>query len=94
MTKPVRILISDYTLLAVLDIAIHSMDFGSGFLDCEEVQHLQEVALLLRVPFENVTPHNHQPDGYYRATCPCSKLVAKERARKLLEEAEEELNND
>jgi len=41
-----------------LDIAIGSMDFGSGFLDNEEVEALRELAVLLGVDPWQATPPN------------------------------------
>ncbi len=45
-------------LRAVFDIATESMDFGSGFLDHEEVGQLRKIALLLGVDPMEGTPHN------------------------------------
>lgn len=45
-------------LQAVLDSAVGSMDYGSGFLDEEEVSALRDVAVLLGVDPWTVTPSN------------------------------------
>ena len=46
------------TLEMVFDTAVNSMDFGSGFLDNEEVEALREVAVLLGVDPMVATPLN------------------------------------
>ena len=46
------------TWRAVFDIAIGSMNFGSGFLDHEEVEHLRKAAVILGVDPELATPDN------------------------------------
>lgn len=43
-------------LRAVFDIAVHSLDFGSGFLDTDEVNHLRAVAESLGVDPLEGTP--------------------------------------
>lgn len=43
---------------AVLDVATMSMDFGSGFLDEEQVEALRKVAELLGLDPKVATPHN------------------------------------
>ena len=50
--------ISDRLLRIVFDTAVHSMDFGSGFLDDEEVAALREVAVILGVDPAEATPRN------------------------------------
>jgi len=45
-------------LQIVFDTAVHSMDFGSGFLDDEEVTALRAVAVLLGVDPLVATPDN------------------------------------
>ena len=47
------------TLQIVFDAAVESMDFGSGFLDTEEVDALREVAGLLGVDPRVATPDSH-----------------------------------
>ena len=44
------------TLRVVFDTAINSMDFGSGFLDDEEVKALRAVAVILGVDPMVATP--------------------------------------
>jgi hypothetical protein len=46
------------TLQALFDIAVNSLDFGSGFLDFEDAEHLRSVAALLGVDPMNGTPWN------------------------------------
>lgn len=46
------------TLQAVFDIAVNSMDFGSGFLEESDVVMLREVAVLLGVSPRIATPAN------------------------------------
>lgn len=51
----------DHTQLQILfDIAVGSLDFGSGFLDEEEVEALRDVALLLDVDPDKATPRNRK----------------------------------
>lgn len=45
---------------AVFDIAIHSLDFGSGFLDNEQVDHLRAYAVHLGVDVLEATPSEHR----------------------------------
>lgn len=45
-------------LRALLDVATGSMDFGSGFLDNEQVEVLRKVAEVLGVEPKVVTPSN------------------------------------
>ena len=47
-------------LQALLDTAIGSMDFGSGFLDHEEVDCLRRIAVLLGVDPADATPDEFQ----------------------------------
>jgi hypothetical protein len=44
----------------VFDTAISSMDFGSGFLDNDEVDALRELAVLLGVDPDVATPESHR----------------------------------
>lgn len=61
-------------LQAVFDIAVNSMDFGSGFLSHEEVAILRKVAIMLDVDPKLATPENFRssfshpyiPVEYYR----------------------------
>jgi hypothetical protein len=46
-------------LRALLDIASTSLDFGSGFLNDEEVEILRAAAVVLGVDPMQVTPSNH-----------------------------------
>jgi len=46
---------------AVFDIATSSMDFGSGFLDDEEVTQLRHFASIIGVNPWLATPENHRP---------------------------------
>ncbi len=46
------------TWRAVFDVAVRSMDFGSGFLDDEEVSLLRRAARLLGVDPMEATPSN------------------------------------
>jgi len=50
--------ISDRLLRIVFDVAVGSMDFGSGFLDDEEVGALREVAVILGADPADATPRN------------------------------------
>lgn len=43
-------------LQSVFDTAVHSLDFGSGFLDDEEVRHLRAIAVALGVDPMEATP--------------------------------------
>ncbi len=47
-------------LQVVFDIAVNSMDFGSGFLDNDEVAILRSIATRLGVDPNVGTPSNHQ----------------------------------
>lgn len=55
-----RIEVPRQTLQILLDTAINSMDFGSGFLCDEEVQVLRAVAALLDVDPIVATPDNYK----------------------------------
>ncbi len=46
-------------LQVVFDTAVTSMDFGSGFLDTEEVNALREIAKILGVPLVVATPEDY-----------------------------------
>jgi hypothetical protein len=46
------------TLQIVFDVAVNSLDFGSGFLDQEEVDALRDLAKALDVDPMMATPHN------------------------------------
>jgi len=68
--------IDDRLLRIVFDVAVHSMDFGSGFLDDEEVAALREVAVVLGVDPAVATPRNftckyrgHHAAGPYCPDC-------------------------
>ena len=52
--------IPDETLRAVFDIAVESMDFGSGYLDDDEVNHLRAYAVAIGVDPWDATPSNHR----------------------------------
>lgn len=57
-----QILEIDFAVLQkVFDTAVNSMNFGSGFLDDEEVEALRECALALGVDPMNGTPDNFKP---------------------------------
>ena len=62
--------ISDRLLRIVFDTAVHSMNFGSGFLDDEDVAALREVAVILGVDPAEATPGNFrcQYRGHHEAT--------------------------
>jgi hypothetical protein len=45
----------------LLDIATESLDFGSGFLDDEEVEALRAFATLIDADPWAATPANHRP---------------------------------
>lgn len=83
-----RIEIDRKTLQIVFDTAVHSMDFGSGFLDDEEVVGLRAVAEILGVDPMLATPLNfqckyrghHNPWGnelpyYYNMCKDCKRSV-------------------
>jgi hypothetical protein len=61
--------IDDEVLRALFDTAVHSMDFGSGFLDDEEVASLRAVAVILGVDPLEGTPGNFKCKyrGHHRA---------------------------
>lgn len=50
--------IDDHLLRVLFDTAVGSMNFGSGFLDDEEVAALRQVAVILGVDPEVATPQN------------------------------------
>ncbi len=50
--------IDDELLRALFDVAVSSMDFGSGFLDDEEVAGLRQAAAVLGVDPAEATPRN------------------------------------
>lgn len=55
-------------LQAVFDLAVNSMDFGSGFLEFDDAKHLRAIAELLGVDVQIATPDNvlmHFPHSYY-----------------------------
>jgi hypothetical protein len=54
---------------AVFDVAVSSMNFGSGFLDDEEVRALRAAAVLLGVDPDTATPDNFicKYRGHHRA---------------------------
>lgn len=43
----------------LLDIIVRSLDFGSGFLDNDEVDQLRSLAVLIGVDPDLATPGNH-----------------------------------
>ena len=51
-------MISRETEKAVFDVAVESLDFGSGFLDDEQVDHLRAYAVYLGVDPMEATPFN------------------------------------
>lgn len=53
--------IPDDVARAVFDIAVHSMDFSSGFLSSEEVTQLRAYAEIIGVDPMEATPHEHKP---------------------------------
>lgn len=63
------VLIERGNLLALYDIAVNSMDFGSGFLGDEEVEQLRAVAVLLghdpldATPFNDMSRYPHAFDA-------------------------------
>lgn len=51
----------------VFDVAVESMDFGSGFLDDEEVEALRKMAVILGLDPAVGTPDNFKCKyGYHR----------------------------
>lgn len=52
-------------LKALFDIAVGSMDYGSGFLDTEEVEVLRRVAVAI-----GVDPMEATPDGMFAGQYP------------------------
>lgn len=46
---------------AAFDISISSLDWGSGFLDDEQVEALRELAVIFDVDPWEATPPNHRP---------------------------------
>jgi len=61
--------IDESVLRVVFDTAVHSMDFGSGFLDDEEVEALRAAAIVLGVDPDEATPQNFKCKyrGHHRA---------------------------
>lgn len=59
-----QVTIPRLTLQIAFDSAVNSMNFGSGFLDREEVEALRAVAVVLGVDPKVATPRNHWC-GYY-----------------------------
>lgn len=53
-----KIIIERETLQMVFDTAVNSLDFGSGFLDDEDVAGLRAAAVLLGVDPDVATPLN------------------------------------
>lgn len=49
--------ISKEDLQAIFDLAVNSMDFGSGFWDTEETDSARRIAVLLDVNPMEATPH-------------------------------------
>jgi hypothetical protein len=56
--KSVTLPLADLQIL--FDTAVGSMDWGSGFLDAEEVEALRRVAIILGVDPLDATPDNHK----------------------------------
>ena len=67
---PSSITIARSTLQVVFDTAVGSMDFGSGFLDNEEVSALRACATALGVCPCKATPSNHVANYYGRERHP------------------------
>jgi hypothetical protein len=69
------------SLRALFDIAVGSLDFGSGFLDSQEVEHLRAVAVLLGIDpieatppeFKSQYPHGVAWDGTGCSVTRCAK---------------------
>lgn len=57
MSRQPRTSIPTEDLRALFDIAVNSMDFGSGFLDTDEVKLLRAIAVLVGVDPRKATPH-------------------------------------
>lgn len=56
--KPTSVLsVPDDVARTVFDVAVNSLDFGSGFLDHSEVTALRRLAVLLGVDESKATPH-------------------------------------
>ena len=69
-----EIRLSKESAMAVFDIAVNSMDFGSGFLDNEEVDALREFAVLIGVDPMNATPVGFRTQ-YVHDYTPVTKYV-------------------
>lgn len=74
--------VPDSTLRILFDALTNSMDFGSGFLDSEDVEALRAVAVLLGVdpmygtPSEFTGQYPHPYEGGYLGGCRrCRKPV-------------------
>lgn len=69
-----NIIVDQATVQILFDIAINSLDFGSGWLDDEEVEALRECAVTLGVDPITATPdgfkckytNEHQWSNWYR----------------------------
>lgn len=60
MSEPDEIQIHRSILQITFDTAVNSMDFGSGFLDEEEIEALRAVAVALGVDPKVATPRNRR----------------------------------
>ena len=70
-------MLSDDDIRILFDVATNSLDFGSGFLDNEEVEALRRVAVYLGVDPKEATPDNFT-NTYYPP--PPRVLTPQERA--------------
>lgn len=68
------ITIPKLTAQILFDALVHSMDFGSGFLDTEEVEALRGMAVALGVDPSEATPHEFK-SGYPHAFEPMSEEI-------------------
>lgn len=61
-----------FTQVQILfDMCVHSMDFGSGFLDSEDVETLRQVAEVLGVDPEVATPNEFRQNY----GLPCNRCI-------------------
>lgn len=54
--KVITVIVQRETLAVLVDTITGSLDYGSGFLDIEDVQALWDAALTLDIPLMDVTP--------------------------------------
>ena len=77
--------VPDEDVRVLFDIATNSLDFGSGFLDDEEVETLRRVAVMLGVDPKLATPyafeHKYEPTPKDKAVKAGHIGVASERVR-------------